>query len=59
MITDINNPQFNLANIPPNNRFDYAIQLSDVRYHGFITQDELLNILDEWYIQVKVSGLKC
>jgi len=58
MNTDINNPQFNLANIPPHNRFDYAIQLSVARDNGLITQHEMLDVFDEWYIQVKVSELK-
>ena len=55
MIKDINNPQFNIANVPFDERVDCLNQLSDARDNGFITQKELLGIVDEWYIQFKIS----
>lgn len=58
MITDISNPRFNIANVSSEERMDYMIQLSNERDNGFITQDELLSIFDEWYIQFKVAKLK-
>ena len=58
MIKDINNPQFNIANVPFDERVDCLNQLSDARDNGFITQKELLGIFDEWYIQFKTAKLK-
>ena len=55
MIKDINNPQFNINNVPFDERIDCMNQLSDARDNGFITQKELLGIVDEWYIQFKIS----
>jgi hypothetical protein len=57
MIKDINNPQFNIANVPFDERVDCLNQLSDARDNGFITQKELLGIVDEWYIQFKTEKL--
>ena len=57
MIKDINNPQFNIANVPFDERIDCMNQLSDARDNGFITQKELLGIVDEWYIQFKTEKL--
>ena len=55
MIKDINNPQFNINNVPFDERIDCMNQLSDARDNGFITQKELLGIFDEWYIQFKAK----
>ena len=57
MIKDINNPQFNIANVPFDERIDCLNQLSDARDNGFITQKELLGIVDEWYVQFKTEKL--
>ena len=57
MIKDINNPQFNIANVPFDERVDCLNQLSNARDNGFITQKELLGIVDEWYIQFKTEKL--
>ena len=57
MIKDINNPQFNIANVPFDERVDCLNQLSDARDNGFITQKELLGIVDKWYIQFKTEKL--
>ena len=57
MIKDINNPQFNIANVPSGERVDCMNQLSDARDNGFITQKELLGIFDEWYIQFKAKSI--
>lgn len=58
MIKDITNPQFNIANVPFEQRVDCLNQLSDARNNEFITQNELLGIFDEWYIQFKTAKLK-
>ena len=58
MITDITTPQFNINNVPAEQRVDCLNQLSDARDNGFITQKELLGIFDEWYIQFKTAKLK-
>ena len=59
MITDINNPQFNLANIPFEQRLDCLNQISDARDNEFITQDEMLNIVCvQWFDQWKITKLK-
>ena len=55
MITDITTPQFNINNVPFEQRVDCLNQLSDARDNGFITQKELLGIFDEWYIQFKAK----
>ena len=55
MIADITTPQFNINNVPFDERIDCMNQLSDARDNGFITQKELLGIVDEWYIQFKIS----
>ena len=58
MIKDINNPQFNIANVPFDERVDCLNQLSDARDNGVITQDEMLNIACvEWFDQYKISKL--
>ena len=57
MIKDINNPQFNIANVPFDERVDCLNQLSDARDNGFITQKELLGIVDEWFIRFKTEKL--
>ena len=57
MITDITTPQFNINNVPAEQRVDCLNQLSDARDNGFITQKELLGIVDEWYIQFKTEKL--
>lgn len=59
MITDIFNPQFNIANIPFEQRLDCVNQISDARDNGLITQDEMLSIVCiQWFDQWKVSKLK-
>ena len=59
MIKDITNPQFNLANIPFEQRLDCLNQLSNARDNGFITQDEMLNIACiQWFDQWKIAKLK-
>jgi hypothetical protein len=58
MIADITTPQFNINNVPAEQRVDCLNQLSDARDNGFITQKELLGIFDEWYIQFKTAKLK-
>ena len=59
MITDIFNPQFNIANIPFEQRLDCLNQISDARDNGFITQDEMLNIVCvQWFDQWKITKLK-
>ena len=56
MIKDIFNPQFNIANIPFEQRLDCLDQISDARDNGFITQDEMLNIVCvQWFDQWKIS----
>ena len=57
MIADITTPQFNINNVPAEQRVDCLNQLSDARDNGFITQKELLGIVDEWYIQFKTEKL--
>ena len=57
MITDITTPQFNINNVPAEQRVDCLNQLSDARDNGFITQKELLGIFDEWYIQFKAKSI--
>ena len=59
MITDIFNPQFNIANIPFEQRLDCLNQISDARDKGFVTQDEMLNIVCvQWFDQWKITKLK-
>ena len=59
MITDINNPKFNIANIPFEQRLDCLNQISDARDNEFITQDEMLNIVCvQWFDQWKITKLK-
>ena len=58
MIADITTPQFNINNVSAEQRVDCMNQLSDARDNGFITQNELLGIFDEWYIQFKTAKLK-
>ena len=56
MIKDIFNPQFNIANIPFEQRLDCLNQISDARDNEFITQDEMLNIVcTQWFDQWKIS----
>ena len=58
MTKDINNPQFNIANVPFDERVDCLNQLSDARDNGVITQDEMLNIACvEWFDQYRISKL--
>ena len=59
MITDIFNPQFNIANIPFEQRLDCLNQISDARDNGLVTQDEMLNIVCvQWFDQWKITKLK-
>jgi hypothetical protein len=59
MVKDINNPQFNIANIPFEQRLDCLNQISDARDSGFITQDEMLDIVCiQWFDQWKITKLK-
>ena len=59
MIKDITNPQFNIANIPFEQRLECLDQLSNARDNGLITQDEMLNIACvQWFDQFKISKLK-
>ena len=59
MVKDIFNPQFNIANIPFEQRLDCLNQISGARDNGFITQDEMLNIVCvQWFDQWKISKLK-
>jgi len=59
MIKDIMNPQFNIANVPFEQRVNCLDQLTDARDSGLITQDEMLNIVCvQWFDQWKISKLK-
>ena len=59
MIKDITNPQFNIANVPFEQRLECLDQLSNARDNGLITQDEMLNIACvQWFDQFKISKLK-
>lgn len=59
MIKDINNPQFNIANVPFEQRLDCLNQISDARDKGLITQDEMLDIVCvQWFDQWKITKLK-
>ena len=59
MIKDITHPQFNISNVPFDERIDCLNQLTDARDNGLITQFESLDIAcEQWYIQFKVSKLK-
>ena len=59
MITDITTPQFNINNVPAEQRVDCLNQLIDARDNGFITVNESVDIAaDQWYIQVKANELK-
>jgi len=58
MITDVTNPKFNIASIPPMQRTIPMYQLLRARDGGLITQDEMTDIMcSQWHIQVKVSKL--
>jgi hypothetical protein len=58
MITDITNPQFNIANVPFEQRLDCLNQLNDARDNGLVTQDEMLNIACiQWFDQYQISKL--
>jgi len=58
MIKDITNSQFNISNVPFDERVDCLNQVMDARDNGFITQEESLDIVcNQWYIQHKVSKL--
>jgi len=59
MITDVTNPKFNIASIPPMQRTIPMYQLLRARDRGLITQDEMTDIMcSQWHIQVKASKLK-
>ena len=59
MIKDINNPQFNIVNVPADERVDCLDQVIDARDNGLITQEESLDIVcNQWYIQFKAAKLK-
>jgi len=59
MIKDINNPQFNIANVPFDERVDCLNQLTDARDNGVITQDEMLYIACvQWFDQYLISKSK-
>ena len=59
MIKDINNPQFNIANVPADERVNCLNQVIDARDNGLITQEESLDIVcNQWYIQFKTAKLK-
>ena len=59
MIKDIFHPQFNIANVPAEQRSDCLNQLIDARNNGFVTPNESIDIAaDQWYIQVKANELK-
>jgi len=59
MIKDITDSQFNISNVPSNERVDCLNQVIDARDNGFITQEESLDIIcNQWYIQYKVTKLK-
>jgi len=59
MITDVTNPKFNIASIPPMQRTIPMYQLLRARDRGSITQDEMTDIMcSQWHIQVKASKLK-
>ena len=59
MIKDINNPQFNIVNVPFDERVDCLDQVIDARDNGLITQKESLDIVcNQWYIQFKAAKLK-
>lgn len=59
MIKDITDSQFNISNVPSDERVDCLNQVIDARDNGFITQEESLDIIcNQWYIQYKVAKLK-
>lgn len=59
MIKDITDSQFNISNVPSDERVDCLNQVIDARDNGFITQEESLDIVcNQWYIQYKVAKLK-
>ena len=59
MIKDINNPQFNIVNVPADERVDCLDQVINARDNGLITQEESLDIVcNQWYIQFKTAKLK-
>lgn len=59
MIKDINNPQFNIVNVPADERVDCLNQVIDARDNGLITQKESLDIVcNQWYIQFKTAKLR-
>jgi len=59
MIKDITDSQFNISNVPSDERVDCLNQVIDARDNGFITQEESLDIIcNQWYIQYKVTKLK-
>lgn len=59
MIKDINNPQFNIVNVPADERIDCWEQVIDARDNGLITQEESLDIVcNQWYIQFKTAKLR-
>ena len=58
MITDVTNPKFNIASIPPMQRTVPMYQLIRTRDGGLITQGEMVDIMcSQWHIQVKASKL--
>ena len=59
MITDVTNPKFNIASIPPMQRTVPMYQLIRARDGGLITQGEMVDIMcSQWHIQFKAAKLK-
>ena len=59
MITDITTPQFNINNVPAEQRVDCLNQLIDARDNGFVTQNESIDIAAvQWYDQCQIAKLK-
>jgi len=59
MITDVTNPNFNIVNVPFDNRLQCMEQIWNARDEGFISQHEALDIVcNQWHIQIKTSKLK-
>lgn len=58
MIKDVFHPQFNIVNVPSDERVDCLNQVMDARDNGIVTHNEALDIVcSQWYIQHKTSKL--
>ena len=57
MITDIFNPQFNIASLPIQHRLTPLFQLFGL-VGKTITHDEFLDILNEWFFLIEMAESK-